>query len=529
MAVWFEPARFRRRFTAAITQLTIAVMLTACTVGPDYQRPPAIVPAAYKEATYKEPNSPVVWQRARPADAIDRGAWWSVYRDPVLDGLERQIDVSNQNLRASEAAFRQAEALVTQARASFFPTLTTSSQAQRSRSGGVISSSSGGTFSAPRGANISNFFSMNEAASWAPDVWGKIRRTVEGDVASAQASAGDLASARLAAQGALASDYMQLRVADELKRLLDRTVVAFTESLRIVQNQYNAGIAAASDVAQAQTQLENARAQAIAVGVTRAQLEHAIAVLIGKPPAALTIEPVETVAGIPDIPVDVPSALLERRPDIAAAERRMAAANAQIGGLEAAFFPTITLTGNSGVQSSMIRHLLSEASRVWSFGANVSELVFDAGSRQAQVMQARYAYDEAIANYRQTVLSSFQQIEDQLAALRVLAQQAVAAEAAVKAAREAERIIFNQYKAGTVAYTNVVVAQTAALSNAETALNVLQSRLVASVALVQALGGGWDVSQIPSRDQIETDSPMNFNPLPPPDTNPRFFDITSWF
>jgi NodT family efflux transporter outer membrane factor (OMF) lipoprotein len=497
------------------------------------------VPAAYKEAPYKEAGSPVTWQRARPADAVDRGAWWSVYRDPVLDGLERQIEVSNQNLRAAEAAFRQAEAIVTQARAGFFPTLTANAQGQRSRSpnrGGGTVATAGGVFSTGGsggggggGGNISNFFSLNETASWTPDLWGKIRRTVEGDVANAQASAGDLASARLAAQGALASDYMQLRVADELKRLLDRTVAAFTESLRIVQNQYKAGTAVASDVAQAQTQLESARAQAIAIGVTRAQLEHAIAVLIGKAPAELTIEPVTAVAAVPDIPPDLPSVLLERRPDIAAAERRMAAANAQIGVTETAFFPTVTLSGTSGTQASMLRHLLSAASRVWSFGGTVADTLFDAGSRQAQVLQARYAYDEAVANYRQSVLTSFQQVEDQLAALRILAQQAVAEDAAVKAAREAERIILNQYKAGTVAYTNVVVAQTAALGNAEAALNVLQSRLVASVALIQALGGGWEATQIPSRDQIETDSPMNFSPLPPPDANPRWLDIGSWF
>jgi NodT family efflux transporter outer membrane factor (OMF) lipoprotein len=393
----------------------------------------------------------------------------------------------------------------------------------------VFSSSSGGTFSAPRGGNISNFFAMNETASWTPDLWGKIRRTVEGDVASAQASAGDLASARLAAQGALASDYMQLRVADELKRLLETSVKAFTESLRITRNQYRGGTSDQSAVSQAEAQLESTRAQLIAVGVTRAQLEHAIAVLTGKPPAEVTIGPVDSVLAVPEIPADVPSALLERRPDIAAGERRVAAANAQIGVAEAALYPTITLTGTSGTQSSMLRHLLSEASRVWTVGSTLAETVFDAGSRQAQVLQARYVYDETVANYRQTVLSSFQQVEDELAAQRVLADQAKAQDAAVASAREAERIINNQYLAGTVAYTSVIVAQTTALADAETAVNIRQSRLVASVALIQALGGGWDASQIPSRDQIETDSPLNFNPAPPPDANPRWFDISGWF
>ena len=493
-------------------------ILAGCKVGPDYVRPLAPVPAAYKEAG---------WQVAQPADTSNPGAWWSIYRDPVLDGLEKQIDISNENLKAADAAFRQAEAIVAQARAGFFPTETISAATQRSRGGGgggsaAVAAAAAGGRGGGGGGNISNFFSLSEAVSWVPDLWGKVWRTVEGDIATAQASAADLASARLAAQGAVASDYLQLRVADELKRLLDNAVKAYTESLRIVRNQYNAGVAAASDVAQAETQLENARAQAIAVGVTRAQFEHAIAVLVGKPPAELTIAAVEQAIEVPDVPAGLPSALLERRPDIAAAERRMASANEQIGVDETAFFPNMTLSGNSGTQSSKLNKLLTAANRVWSFGSNLTETVFDAGSRHAQVEQARAAYDATVADYRQTVLSAFQQVEEELAALRILAQQAAAEDAAVRSAREAERIIFNQYKAGTVAYTNVVVAQTAALSNAETAVNIRQSRLVASAALVQALGGGWDASLLPSGERIESDYPLNFSPLPPVDTNPRF-------
>lgn len=489
-------------------------ILAGCKVGPDYVRPLARVPAEYKEAG---------WQVAQPADASNPGPWWSIYRDPVLDGLEKQIDISNENLKAADAAFRQAEAIVTQARAGFFPTETVTAAAQRSRGGGgggsaAVAAAVGGG----GGGRISNFFSLSEAASWLPDVWGKVWRTVEGDIATAQASAADVASARLSAQGSLASDYLQLRIADELKRLLDDAVKAYTESLRIVRNQYNAGVAAQSDVAQAETQLENARAQAIAVDLTRAQLEHAIAVLIGKPPAEVTIAAVQQEIAVPEVPAGVPTALLERRPDIAAAERRMASANEQIGVFEAAFFPNITLTGNMGAQASMLRHLLSESSRVWSFGGNVVQTVFDAGSRHAQVEQARAIYDANVADYRQTVLAAFQQVEDELAALRIQAQQYEAADAAVKAAREAARIIFNQYLAGTVAYTNVVVAQTAALSNAETALNIRQSRLVASAALIQALGGDWKASDLPNRDRIESDYPLNFLPGPPPDTNSRF-------
>ncbi len=504
------------KWVPAFAGMTTLLMVAACTVGPDYQRPAAAVPAAYKEAGQKVAD----WQTAQPADASDRGAWWKVYRDPVLDGLAQQIEVSNQNLKASEAAFRQAEAIVAQARAGFFPTAQATASATRSRGGG-----GGGGTAAGRGGSgsISNFFSIAGSATWILDLWGKVSRTVESNVATAQADAGDVANVRLAAQGQLASDYMQLRVADELKRLLDAAVNAYGESLRITQNQYNAGIAAASDVAQARTQLESTRAQAIATGVVRAQLEHAIAVLIGKPPAELTIFPAASVPVPPEIPAGLPSTLLERRPDIAAAERQMAAANAQIGVAETAFFPAVTLSGDAGSAATKLGQLFSAPSLVWSFGTTLAETVFDAGLRQAQVEAARAQFDATVADYRQTVLTGFQQVEDELAALRILSQQAAAEDSAVAAAREAERIIFNQYKSGTVAYTAVVVAQTAALTNAEAALSVRQSRLVASVALIQALGGGWTIAQVPNREQIESDSPLNFSPLPPADAWPKLW------
>jgi NodT family efflux transporter outer membrane factor (OMF) lipoprotein len=477
------------------------LMLSACTVGPDYQRPNAPVPAHYEEAG---------WKVGEPLDAIDRGAWWSVYKDPVLDGLERQIDISNQNLKAAEAAFQQAEWIVAQARAGFFPTAAVEASAQRSRSGTGASVAGTGI----RGV-ISNQFSTSTSASWTPDLWGRVRRAVESNVASAQASAGDLASARLAAQGLLASSYLQLRVADELKRLLAATSKAFAESLRITRNQYAAGTADQSAVAQAETQLRSTEAQAIAVGVTRAQLEHAIAVLIGKPPAELSIAPTNVLTEVPEIPAGLPSALLERRPDIAATERLMAAANAQIGVAVAAFYPTITLSADYGVMALQIAKLFTDQARFWAFGSNLAQTVFDAGARSAAVEEARAFFEQSIANYRQAVLTAFQQVEDQLAALRILAEQAEAEAAAVKSAREAERIINNQWLAGTVAYTSVVVAQTTALANEETALNIRQSRLVASAALIQALGGGWDATQLPSRDRIEDDAPLNFSPFPP--------------
>ncbi len=489
-----------RGYSAVIVTL---LLLSACTVGPDYKRPEAPVPAQYKEAG---------WKVGEPLDAIDRGAWWSIYRDPLLDDLEKQIDISNQNLKAAEAAFQQAEFIVAQARSAYFPTVDLNASAQRSRTGGGSISSTG----AGRSGFLSSLFSTSVSASWTPDLWGRIRRTVEGDVASAQASAGDLAGARLSAQGTLASDYLQLRVSDELKRLLDAAAKYYAESLRITGNQYRSGTADQSAVSQAEAQLEATQAQAIAVGVTRAQLEHAIAVLIGKPPAEFSIAPVEAMIAVPVIPPEMPSALLERRPDIAASERLMAASNAQIGVAVAAFYPDITLSGDYGTSAVILNHLLATSSRFWSFGSNLVQTIFDAGARSAQVEQASAVFDQDVANYRQTVLTGFQQVEDQLAALRILAQEAEVQDKAVVAAFEAERIINNQYLAGTVAYTSVIVAEQTALADAETAVNIRQSRLVASAALIQALGGGWDATQLPSRDHIDKEAPLNFSPLPPP-------------
>lgn len=507
----------------SIGVVAVLATLSACTVGPDYRRPPAPVPAQYKEARVPpgEAGAPAGWKLGQPGDAVDRGAWWRVYDDPVLDGLERRIDISNQNLKAAEAAFRQAEWLVAQARAGFFPTGTLNASAQRTGGGGGGSSGSNSSSGGGRGGGgggggkIASFFSTSVAATWTPDLWGLVRRTVESNVASAQASAGTLANARLAAQGQLAADYLQLRIADELKRLLDAAVVAYAESARIARNQYAAGIVAQSDVSQAEAQLQGTQAQAIAVGVTRAQFEHAIAVLIGEPPAALSIAPSEVAVAVPAIPAGVPSALLERRPDIAAAERVMAAANAQIGVAVAAFYPNLTLSADYGTAALSLAKLISASGRFWSLGADVVDTVFDAGARNAAVQEARAVFDEDIATYRQTVLTAFQQVEDQLAALRILAQQATAENAAVAAAREAVRTINNQYLAGTVAYTSVVVAEQTALSAEETALNIRQSRLTASAALIQALGGGWNAALLPSRGEIDTNAPLDFNPLPP--------------
>ncbi|MGH7092535.1 MAG: efflux transporter outer membrane subunit, partial [Stellaceae bacterium] len=386
--------------------------------------------------------------------------------------------------------------------------------AQRSR-GGTRSG-----FGGSGGGSIANSFTITGDASWTPDLWGSVRRSIEASEANAQVSAGTLAGARLSTQGALATAYMQLRIADDLKQLLDQSAAAYTEALRITTNQYNAGTAVQSDVDQAKAQLDQTRAQAIAVGVSRAQFEHAIAVLTGKPPAAVSIAVTQEEIPIPSIPPGVPSALLERRPDIAVAERKMAAANAGIGVADAAFYPNVTLSGDYGVASALLSKLFTAGSRVWAFGSTVAQTLFDAGSRQASLAAARATFDEQVAIYRQTVLSAFQQVEDELAALRILAQQATAEESALAAARQAEQIILNQYRAGTVAYTSVIVAQTTALSDAESVVNIRESRLVASVALIQALGGGWSTGQLPGPAKIETDQPLNFSPIPAADPHP---------
>jgi len=466
--------------------------LAACSVGPDYHRPPAILATKYKEAEG--------WKPAEPKEAGSAEAWWSIYNDPVLDGLERQVEISNQTVKSAEAAYRTAQAIVGEGRAGFFPTLDLSGSATRSGRG--AGASSNGVASGR--ASVQNSFSAQAQANWVLDVWGSVRRTVESDVANAQASAAALAAARLASQSTLASDYFELRVADEIKRLLDSTVEAFTRSLQIVRNRYNVGTAARTDIASAQAQLENARAQSIAIGVQRAQFEHAIAVLIGKAPGDFAVEPATLDYHMAIIPAGLPSELLERNPTIAQAERSMAAANARIGVAIAGYFPTVTLGANYGQSSSLLNKLFTAGSSLWSFGlADLTLPIFNGGLTAAQVDAARATYDQTVAEYRQAVLAAFQQVEDQLAASRILEAQAEVQAGAVSAAQEAERLTLNQYRAGTVDYTAVITAQANSLSTQQTALNILQSRLVASVNLVEALGGGWNSGLLPTRDQVE--------------------------
>lgn len=455
-------------------QITVALgllsaILGGCAVGPDYRRPGIDVGAHYKETG--------TWRPSQPNDALNRGTWWSIYGDPVLDGLERQIAISNQNVRAAAAAVEQSRALVREARAGFWPTLTATAGRQRTTT---------------LAAGSRTVDSAGLGVGWNLDIWGQIRRSTESSRASAQASIAALAAARLAAQVELASDYFALRAQDQLQSLYDDTVTAQKLSRQIAESRHHFGVAAKADVVSAQAQLLSSQSQQVNAGIQRALLEHAIAVLIGRPPSKFSLNRATMRAAVPTVPPGLPSALLERRPDVAEAERKMAAANAQIGVARAAFFPNLTLSGSEDYSAGILDKLFTASNRVWAFGPALAETLFAGGLHRAQEAAARAAYDASVDDYRQTVLAALQQVEDELATLRILEQQAVIEDAAVKAASEAERLTLNQYKAGTLPYSSVIAAQTTTLSSRETALNVLLNRLTASVALIDALGGGWN-------------------------------------
>ncbi len=481
---------------------TSAMLLSGCLVGPNYSKPPIETPPHFKEAEG--------WIPAQPADAAPRGDWWAMFNDPVLNDLERKVVISNQNIAAAEAAYREAHAIVAEDRAQLFPTVTVNGNATRTGSHSNVpiitgtgtttttTGTTGTTTTATTVYSAHSSFQADAQASWAPDLWGKIRRTVEGARASAQASAADIANAQLSAQAELATDYVQLRADDELKRLTDVTVEGYRRSLQITQNQYNAGVAAKSDLLTAETQLENAQAQSADYVRQRQLMEHAIAVLAGEPPADLTIAPARWTLAPPDVPVSVPSSLLLRRPDVASAERQAANANAQIGVQVSAYYPSLNLTGEFGSSGSNLGSLFSASSTFWSLGASAAETVLDFGARKARVQQAKAAYDQAVAQYRQTVLSAFQGVEDELAAVRILAQETPLRAAASQAADAAETIALNQYRAGTTTYTTVVVAQSTALSARTTLISNQESRIVAALTLIQDLGGGWSTAQLPA-------------------------------
>jgi NodT family efflux transporter outer membrane factor (OMF) lipoprotein len=447
-------------------------------------------PSAYKEA--------VPFKEAVPRDQEPRGKWWEVFKDPKLDALMAQVEINNQTVKAAEARVREARALTQAARAALFPLVSASASATRSGSGagsGIAINNSVGTIG-NQGGGVRNNYNVSLDASWEVDLWGRIRRTIEAGEATAQASVADLESAKLVAQAQLAEDYFLLRVQDAQIRLLNDTVEAYLRSLQLTQNQYAVGVAARADVAQAETQLKSTKAQAIDADVQRTQLEHAIAVLVGKAPADFSVAAEIVATEFPPIPTGLPSELLERRPDIAGAERRTAAANAQIGVAQAAFFPSLTLSATGGFESSVLSKLFSLPSRYWSLGSDLAQTIFDAGLRRAQTDQAIATYDENVADYRQTVLSGFQNVEDNLAALRILEQEAAVQDEAVKAARESLAITLNQYRAGTANYLAVVIVQATALTNERAALTILGRRLTSCVALIQALGGGWNAAAL---------------------------------
>jgi NodT family efflux transporter outer membrane factor (OMF) lipoprotein len=466
-------------------------LLSACAVGPNYHRPKITPVTSFKELGD--------WKPSEPADALTRGPWWAIFHDDVLNELDVQVEVSNENIKAAAAAYEQSLALLSQARAGYWPTVSASASRLRTvtgSSGGGVgpvggTSSFGTVFGRPQTTN-----SVGIRGDWTIDVWGQIRRNVESSRASAQASQASLASAKLSEQAALATAYFELRTQDQLNIILNDIVAAQQASLKITENRYKVGVAARADVVTAQTQLLTSQSEQINAQIPRATLEHAIAVLIGKEPAAFSEPPAPIRSDVPTVPPGVPSELLERRPDVAQAERQMAAANAQIGVAETAFFPTLTLTGSDDYTGNTLSRLIRASNRVWSIGPELAATIFDGGLRHAEVRQAKAAYQESVDTYRQTVLTGFQNVEDELVTLRVLEKQSTVENDAVKAAREAETLTLNQYKAGTVPYSSVISAQTVRLNAEQTALNVLSSRLTASVALIQDLGGGWDASQL---------------------------------
>jgi NodT family efflux transporter outer membrane factor (OMF) lipoprotein len=464
-----------------------ALQICGCTVGPEYKRPAAEVPRAYKEASN--------WKQARPNDQNLGGNWWELFQDPQLNALEAQVNVSNQNLKAAEAQYTQSRAALRYNRAAYFPSINGGVSATRNK----ISNNRPPSL-ATNGVTY-NDFQIPFELSYEVDVWGRVRRTVESYRAQAQASAADLATVNLSMHAQLALFYFEARTLDAEEQLLNSTVTQYEQALELIENRFAGGLASDVEVQQARTQLETTRAEAVDVGVARAQYEHAVAVLIGKPPAEFSLAPLPLTAPPPPIPAGLPSELLERRPDIAAAERLMASANAQIGVAKAAYYPTISLGATGGFESGVITTLISGPSALWSVGGSAIAPIFDAGRRRANLDQAIAAYDQSTANYRETVLTGFQQVEDNVAALRILEHEAQVQDKAVVAAQKYLELAVTRYKGGVTSYLEVTTAQSAALSDEVTAVNILGRRMVDAVTLVQALGGGWDRSSLPDHPE----------------------------
>jgi NodT family efflux transporter outer membrane factor (OMF) lipoprotein len=463
----------------ALAAPVAAALLVACVAGPDYVRPTLAVPAAYKE------SGP--WKTAEPKPADSREPWWESYRDPTLSALMGDAERANQNIRQAEAQYRQARAIADAARAGLWPSVSVDAGIQRARS-----NSSGLK-------GVASTDSLALSASWEPDLWGSVRRSIEAGEAGAQASADDLAAAHLSVQAALAQDYLQLRITDEQRLLFASTIEAYARALKLTQAQHAAGVALLSDVAFAETQLENAQAQAVDLEAQRTQLEHAIAILTGRAPADFSLPPATadrpSDLQLPRAPPGLPSQLLERRPDIAAAERRAAQANANIGVARAAYFPSLQLSASGGFSAAGLGSLFNTPSRVWSLGAALAQTLLDGGLRRARDAQAVAAYDATVAEYKQTVLNAFQQVEDNLAILRILQDEVDLQTQAVKSAQLAERLALSQYRGGTANYLTVVTAQTLSLTNQRTVVQLRGRQLAASVSLITATGGGWNAGE----------------------------------
>jgi NodT family efflux transporter outer membrane factor (OMF) lipoprotein len=467
-----------------------AALLAGCNVGPNYTRPSVPAAPAYKEpppAEFKESNG---WQQAQPGDDKIRADWWSIFGSAELNALEQQVDPSNQTLKAAEARFREARALIQLNRSNLYPTISTSPSITSNRS-----STNGVDATTPsQYGNLVLPIDLN----YELDAWGRIHRSITAAREETQATAADLETMRLSVHAELAVDYFELRGLDAQKRLLDQTLVAYLKALELTQHRFDGGLTSRAEVAQARTQLETTRAQDIGVGVDRAQFEHAIAVLTGRTPETLSL-PAEALNSTPPaIPIGIPSILLERRPDIAAAERRMAEANEQIGIAQAAFFPNLLITATGGLQGETFVNWLTWPSRFWAVGPSMLQTIFDGGRRRAQADSATASYDETVANYQQAALSAFQQVEDNLSTLRILSEQAKAQSVAVEAAQQSLELSLNRYRGGLVTYLEVITAQSIALQNESTEVDLLRRRMDASVLLIKALGGGWDVSKLPA-------------------------------
>jgi NodT family efflux transporter outer membrane factor (OMF) lipoprotein len=499
---------YARMGRAVLPVVLTAILLpvTGCMVGPKYVRPSVPSPPTYKEIPPAAANGSELWRTIQPKDGTNRGNWWKVFNDPKLNELEEKASSSSQEIAAAADNFLAARSLVREARSQYFPTVTTNPSILNSRPssgqfGGLRAGSSSGI-----GLTVRSYtnYSLPFDASWEPDFWGHIRSTVRANVYAAQASAADLENVRLSVQAELAVDYYELRAQDSLKGLFDSTVTAYQDSLNLTRALYKAGMGNDEAVAQAEAQLRAAQAQDTNLGILRAQYEHAIAVLIGQPASLFSLDPNALTANPPAIPPGIPSELLERRPDIAAAERSMAQANAEIGVAKAAYFPTILLSASGGFGNSSAASWLTWPSRFWSVGPSLAETIIDAGLRKAAVQQYRAIYDQTVANYRQTTLTAFQQVEDNLAALRILSQDIDQQDAAVQAAQRSLQEAEVRYKAGLDPYLNVIAAQTVLLTDQQTAVDFRMQEMVASVQLIKALGGGWDSSQIPSEKEVES-------------------------